>query len=519
MTVRSTLRSRLLVPFLLAAFAVTVDAGTTVIRVETEPGGDLHRVTGEVNANGAAAWDGSQWLVNTTYGHMYFTDVNTGARLKSYTTTTFQGNTPETVSVPGLNREVTRSLYTYQKAVAGGVYTFQAVQYRIRHTLAAVDIILRSRGTGAGTANPYFDIYIQDEVPSGKQITAIRGDPVWFTYTAGMEDALAQTSPTAGRTGHMPTANANYFFDVDGGSDMGGWTYQFRAAALAVADPGLSLGSTLAVEFSYKGSDGSGNLRELRFLPWAEGTFTPTAAGPTIDAVVSAASFAGGGVAPGEIVSVFGTGLGPATGVANSGWDPGTGKLPTSLGGVGVTFDGHAAPLFYVVAGQLNVQVPYEVAGRASVNVVVTYQGASSAALNVPVVASHPGVFVHNDRAIVTDNATGALITAQNPMPRGGDIVVWATGPGVVAPAVTTGAPVATLSYAANPQVWIGGSPVEVQFAGMTPGLAGLMQVNLRIPAGAPTGPDVPLKISINGIEAQAYLGGGLTSNLTVAIQ
>ncbi|MFB3778210.1 MAG: SBBP repeat-containing protein [Bryobacteraceae bacterium] len=241
--------------------------------------------------------------------------------------------------------------------------------------------------------------------------------------------------------------------------------------------------------------------------------------GIALNAIVSAASGAGGGVAAGEIAALYGTGLGPTAAVADSGWDPVSGKLPTELGGVSVIFDGQPAPLFYVCAGQINVQVPYEVAGKAAVSVSVTYNGASSAALSVPVVVSHPGVFVYNDRAIITNNATGALITAENPIARGGDVVVWATGPGVVSPPVTTGAPVTTLSWAFSPLAWIGGNLVDVQFAGMTPGMAGLMQINLKVPPDTPTGANVPLKILINGAYAQAYIGGAVTSNLAIAIK
>jgi uncharacterized protein (TIGR03437 family) len=163
--------------------------------------------------------------------------------------------------------------------------------------------------------------------------------------------------------------------------------------------------------------------------------------------------------------------------------------------------------------------VPYEVAGRATTVVVVRYNGLNGAPVSLPVVASHPGVFVHNDRAIVTHNATGELVTPANPVARGGDVVVWATGAGVVAPPAATGAPVPGLSHAVNPQAWIGGAPVEVQYAGMTPGMAGLMQINLRVPADAPVGPDVPLKIAINGVEARVYAGGLWTGNLTIAIR
>ena len=237
--------------------------------------------------------------------------------------------------------------------------------------------------------------------------------------------------------------------------------------------------------------------------------------------VVSAASSVGGGVAPGEIVSLYGTNFGPAIGVPNSGYDSTTGRLPTTLGGVSVSFDGQAAPLFFVSSGQINTQVPYAVSGRLATSMVVTYGGVASAAVSVPVVVSHPGVFVSGNRAIITNTLTGALINASNPIPRNGYVTIWAAGPGVVSPAASTGgpAPSSPLSWATNPQAWIGGNAVEVQFAGMTPGAAGLFQINLKIPATAPTGADVALKLSVNGTPAQAFISGAPTTNLTIAIQ
>jgi len=91
----------------------------------------------------------------------------------------------------------------------------------------------------------------------------------------------------------------------------------------------------------------------------------------------------------------------------------------------------------------------------------------------------------------------------------------------VVTPAISTGGPALSspLSWASDPQAWINGSPAEVQFAGMTPGAVGLLQINLKVPADAPGGAYVPLRLSINGALAQADLGNGLTTSLTIAIQ
>jgi uncharacterized protein (TIGR03437 family) len=241
----------------------------------------------------------------------------------------------------------------------------------------------------------------------------------------------------------------------------------------------------------------------------------------TADGVVSAASFAHGAAAPGEIVAIFGSNLGPSTGVSNGGYDPTTGALPTALGEVGVSFDGQAAPLFFVRNDQINVQVPYEVAGKTSTSVVVTYRGTASAAVGVPVAVARPGIFGYNGRALILNSMTGAVIDASHPISRGGWVTIYGTGQGLVDPAVATGKPAAAspLSMARNPQAKIGGRATPIDFAGMTPGYVGLLQINLQVPLDAPTGSDVSLELSLNGVAAQAFLGGAPNAALTIAIQ
>ncbi len=90
-----------------------------------------------------------------------------------------------------------------------------------------------------------------------------------------------------------------------------------------------------------------------------------TAPLPTINSVVNAASFLKGAVSPGEIVTLFGTAMGPAT-AAYATIDPSTGKLATTIGGVQVLFNGIPAPMIYASATQVSAIVPYEMAPIAS---------------------------------------------------------------------------------------------------------------------------------------------------------
>ena len=226
--------------------------------------------------------------------------------------------------------------------------------------------------------------------------------------------------------------------------------------------------------------------------------------------VVHAASFEPGGVVPGGIFTVFGSSLGPRDPQQSQAFDPATGLLPTRLGGVTVTFDEVPAPLFFVSRGQINLQVPFETAGRAETVVRIDYDGAGSPAVSVPVDAARPGLFASPDgaRAIVL-NQDGTLNSPDLPAFRGEVVTLFATGQGVVDPPLATGAPAPPepLRRAASPAVSIGGAQIPAEnilFAGLTPGFAGLLQVNARIPVGTPAGDDVEVAISIGGAVSQS---------------
>ncbi len=106
--------------------------------------------------------------------------------------------------------------------------------------------------------------------------------------------------------------------------------------------------------------------------------------------VVNAASFHGGAIAPGEIVTIFGTGFGPAAlAVAQYSSE---GQLARSTGETRVLFDGVAAPMIYAATGQVSALAPYGIAGSTQVQ--VEYQGTATAPLSVPVTAAAPGIFM-----------------------------------------------------------------------------------------------------------------------------
>lgn len=185
-------------------------------------------------------------------------------------------------------------------------------------------------------------------------------------------------------------------------------------------------------------------------------------------------------VSPGEIVTIYGRGLGPAS-AATGGFDATTRLLPSSLGGVSVTFNGVPAPLYYAVTDQLNVQVPYEVSGLSTADLVVTNNGAV-ARLKVAVGAVSPGL------STAVFNQDNTLNSPANPAPAGSTITMFGTGQGVTQPPSPTGGYPQNSVYpmpAGVVQFAIGFTPAAVQFDGQAPFTAGVMQLNLIVPANA----------------------------------
>jgi uncharacterized protein (TIGR03437 family) len=233
-----------------------------------------------------------------------------------------------------------------------------------------------------------------------------------------------------------------------------------------------------------------------------------TIASPFLTAVTNGASNLGGPIAPGEIVVLFGSGLGPAQLTsAHVGSD---GLYDTQLAGTSVQFNGISAPMIYTSATQVAAIVPYEVTG-ASAQVTETYQGQTSASLTVPVAASAPGLFTlgstgQGQAAAVNQNES--INTASTPAHIGSIISLFATGEGQTSPAGVDGKPATTPLPTPNlpVNVTIGGVTVNgLQYVGGAPGeVAGLLQINVPIPAGITAGNAVPVVIRVGGAPSQA---------------
>jgi len=220
----------------------------------------------------------------------------------------------------------------------------------------------------------------------------------------------------------------------------------------------------------------------------------------TAEGVVHAATFQGGGIAPGQIISIFGENLGPTPGV---GAVIENGALTKRLGGARVDFGVARAALFFASANQLNVQASYSIAGKDSVEMTIFRDGFTGGDIvTVPVVPSAPGFFTANG-SLIALKADGSLITTDNPAMPGEVVVLWATGGGQTSPPGVDGA----LSMPPFPKpilpssVTIGGQPVQIAFIGMAPGFAGLLQINVVL--GEQTGEALPVELKIGDAVSQ----------------
>jgi uncharacterized protein (TIGR03437 family) len=333
--------------------------------------------------------------------------------------------------------------------------------------------------------------------PSTISVNVIGGGPPTFTATGlplgltlSSAGLLAGTPATVGTTGTLAASLV---------SDTALLT---TIPATFLANPGI-LRMTVTTP-----TPGGGASNEAQFLIFGSQ--------PQITAVVSSASFLQGTVSPGEIITIFGLGLGPASLVL---FDPSVPapQIPLALPGTtpntSITVNGTPAPILYTSANQVSAIVPYGISGTTA-DVIVSYAGVGSQPVTVALAATNPALFTvdasgRGQGAILNYNATTADYTTNsgaNAAVRGQTVILYATGIGVTTSAsantlIPASPPVTPL---ASPTVTIGGQAASVVGASSPAGsVPGLLQLNVTIPTNAPTGAAVPVVVSIGGVDSQ----------------
>ena len=227
---------------------------------------------------------------------------------------------------------------------------------------------------------------------------------------------------------------------------------------------------------------------------WADSTPVPGAPFYTAQSIANSASNVAGEYAPDTFLSIYGQNLSYITKAIGPGDITGL-TLPTVLGNVRVLLNGIFADVYYVSPGLVNILIPPSFK-PGPVTLVLMNDSLAGPSVPITVTATAPGLFQLDAVNVIATHGNGPLVTPASPAKPGEVVVLYATGLGPTSPPAVpnqlpTGvATVVDMSF----QVLLNGVAVDpraIQYAGVTPGYAGLFQINLLLPASAPANPEI----------------------------
>ncbi len=477
-------------------------------------------VAGLVGSVTVTAQDGCNW---TSVSNSPWITVNAGAAGSGSGTVAFTAAANTTSSARSGSITIGNKLYTITQAGATCSYAIDPMSASIQSgsfngninvttacswaAVASVPWMTITSGatatTGGGTASYSVASNASAQTRSG---TIKIGDQTFSLSQAGATCTLTLSPTTTSLDGPATSSR----FAVNGSTTGCTWSPTSNAPWITISGFSSVNGSgavDLAVDMNPGVTPRTGTVT-LSGL-----TFTITQAGsvPIITAagVLNAASFKGGAVAPGEIITIFGTLLGPST-LATLQLNSAKTGITNNLGSTRVLFDGVPAPLVYSSIKQTSAIVPYAVAGKTTTTMTVEYLGVVSNALTLNVAAASPAIFALNSSGTgpgAVLNQDFSLNTSANAAARNSIIQIFATGEGATRPTGVDGqlavAPLAAPTQTVT--VTIGGISAPLVYSGGAPGLvAGVIQINARVPATAPVGAAVPIVVRVGTIDSPA---------------
>jgi large repetitive protein len=380
--------------------------------------------------------------------------------------------------------------------------------------------------------------FVAGQQPAETNVAAEISDNCYNPVTPSGSKTITNTLLV---NGAPPSPPVTFTYDANNAVWTGTWT---PGAKLASAQ--LQLLSSVSVSGGAGSYSGVSTLTTVGVLPSPPGTGNPQV---TSSSVINGASFlitTPGQLAPGEYVSIFGSNLADTTqgGVIAFGQ-----PLYQSLGTTSVSLSGQPVPLVSAVKlpAQLNGVVPQNLNSASGFSLSVQRDGINSAQAPIIIFPFQPGIYTQsqtgvgqgsiiNYAASVTAGATvvaGPSGTGSQPVSRGGVIEIFATGLGAVVaqngsapppadgqPAPSSGSPLFVTATTPTITFGSGSGAVTVPaaiFSGLAPGWVSLYQLNVTVPANAPTGNAVPITITMtdinNGNVYQSQKG------VTIAIQ
>jgi uncharacterized protein (TIGR03437 family) len=219
--------------------------------------------------------------------------------------------------------------------------------------------------------------------------------------------------------------------------------------------------------------------------------------------VLNGASLLSGPVAPGEVITMFGAGIGPA-----SAQQPIGSPSSTVLSGTSVLFDGTPAPLLYAAFNQISAVIPFGVGATTGTQLEVVSQGQPIARLTLSLVTAAPAIFTIDSSGVGPGailNQDSTVNSPSNPAEKGSVVSLFATGAGQTDPPGIEGQAAGSILHSPllPVSVRIGGMDAQVLYAGAAPGLiSGVLQVNVLVPLGARSGPTVPIALTVGPAES-----------------
>ncbi len=269
-------------------------------------------------------------------------------------------------------------------------------------------------------------------------------------------------------------------------------------------------------------------------------TLRVMATAPVIAAIVDSASYRTSAVSPGQLITIFGSGLGPDQGVGAP--TPQAGQPVYSLGGTSVGFNGGAFPILYAQSNQVVVQLPlpedfgglYYIPQTKDLTVQfgTTFDGTIVASKSLSMDLPTPSLFTSNASGtggLAAVNQDGSINSPKHPAPRGSMVLLYGGG---ILPLITHPDNCDVGYFASGVlarvdgtvEVSIGGESAYVLFAGVPLGMfCPMEQFNVIIPDDSQTGPAVPVTLRFFNDNLQFFNGNsGWTSaqdSLTLAIQ
>ena len=400
----------------------------------------------------------------------------------------------------------------------------QAQTVRFHTTLGDIDVTLAPETTpltvanfldyvnNGGYTNSIFHRSVPGFVIQAGGYTLVGNGPVTSAQSAAVKSEY-KTSNTRGTIAMALSGNSSgtdinsatnqwFFNTVDNSGSLD--TQKFTVFGQVANDAGLAIMDKIAAVRPYDGlfdpfhqvpliNYNGGNVTAANYVLVKSIVKLPavTAAGFTDSA--SYVPNATAGIAPGELLTIFGTDLGPSQLTTLT--LTGNGVVTNTLSNTRVLFDGTPGAMIYTSSGQVSVVAPYNLAGKTSVKIVVEYLGIQTSTIQLPVVTVNPGLFTldgsgKHDAAIVR-NLDGSVVNTAKPAQTGDDLVLYGHGYGIAT--ASTALPDGTIVGTAlpvpavKPILLIDGKVMDTQYAGGAPSIVnGVLQVNFRLPQLTP---------------------------------